>query len=60
MPRLALHEREAMRFRSRRRRRRHRTNHFRKEHPMMDVIMLAAGLVFFALSVGYAYACDRL
>ena len=31
-----------------------------KEHPMLDVILLALGLVFFALSVGYAYACDRL
>jgi hypothetical protein len=28
--------------------------------PMLDVIMLAIGLGFFALSVGYAYACDRL
>jgi len=27
---------------------------------MMDVIMLAIGLVFFALSVGYVLACDRL
>jgi SNF family Na+-dependent transporter len=27
---------------------------------MMDVIMLALGLAFFALSVGYAFACDRL
>jgi len=27
---------------------------------MMDVIMLAIGLVFFALSVGYVVACDRL
>jgi hypothetical protein len=27
---------------------------------MMDLIMLALGLVFFALSVGYAIACDRL
>jgi len=27
---------------------------------MLDVILLAMGLVFFALSVGYAYACDRL
>jgi hypothetical protein len=27
---------------------------------MMDVIMLAIGLVFFALSIGYVYACDRL
>jgi hypothetical protein len=28
--------------------------------PMLDLIMLAIGLGFFALSVGYAYACDRL
>jgi hypothetical protein len=27
---------------------------------MMDVIMIAIGLVFFALSIGYVYACDRL
>jgi K+-transporting ATPase A subunit len=27
---------------------------------MLDVIMLALGLGFFALSVGYAYACERL
>jgi hypothetical protein len=27
---------------------------------MMDIIMLALGLAFFALSVGYAFACDRL
>jgi hypothetical protein len=27
---------------------------------MMDVIMLALGLAFFALTVGYAIACDRL
>jgi len=27
---------------------------------MLDVIMLALGLGFFVLSVGYAYACDRL
>jgi hypothetical protein len=32
----------------------------RKEHPMLDVIMLAIALGFFALSVGYAIACDRL
>lgn len=31
-----------------------------KEHSMLDVIMLALGLGFFALSVGYAYACDWL
>jgi hypothetical protein len=28
--------------------------------PMLDVVMLAIGLGFFALSVGYCYACDRL
>jgi len=28
--------------------------------PMMDVVMLAIGFVFFALSIGYVYACDRL
>jgi hypothetical protein len=27
---------------------------------MLDVIMLAMGLVFFALAIGYSYACDRL
>jgi len=27
---------------------------------MMDVIMIAFGIVFFALSIGYVYACDRL
>ncbi|HAO40484.1 MAG: hypothetical protein ACJAVZ_001550 [Afipia broomeae] len=31
-----------------------------KEHSMLDIIMLALGLGFFVLSVGYAYACDRL
>ena len=28
--------------------------------PMLDLIMLAIGLGFFALSIGYSYACDRL
>ena len=28
--------------------------------PMLDVILLALGLGFFVLTVGYAYACDRL
>jgi hypothetical protein len=28
--------------------------------PMLDVIMLAMGLGFFVLSIGYAVACDRL
>jgi len=27
---------------------------------MLDLIMLAIGLAFFALSLGYTYACDRL
>jgi len=27
---------------------------------MLDFIMLAMGLVFFALAIGYSYACDRL
>jgi hypothetical protein len=27
---------------------------------MLDVILLALGLGFFVLSIGYAYACDRL
>jgi hypothetical protein len=30
------------------------------EHPMLDIFMLALGLGFFALAVGYAYACERL
>ena len=28
--------------------------------PMMDLVMLAIGFVFFALSIAYVYACDRL
>jgi hypothetical protein len=28
--------------------------------PMLDGVVLAIGLVFFALSVGYTIACDRL
>jgi len=27
---------------------------------MLDVLMLALAFIFFALSVGYADACDRL
>ena len=33
---------------------------YRKEQPMLDVILLALGLGFFALSVAYAFGCDRL
>jgi hypothetical protein len=31
-----------------------------KEASMLDIIMLAIGLGFFALSVGYTLVCDRL
>lgn len=27
---------------------------------MLDLIMLALGLAFFAAAVGYTYACERL
>jgi hypothetical protein len=27
---------------------------------MMDLVMLAIGFAFFALSIGYVYACDLL
>jgi len=27
---------------------------------MMDVVMLAIGFIFFAVSIAYAYACDQL
>jgi hypothetical protein len=30
------------------------------ELPMMDAVMLALAFVFFALSIGYVYGCDRL
>jgi hypothetical protein len=32
----------------------------RREYQMLDIIMLAIGLGFFGLSVGYAMACDQL
>ena len=31
-----------------------------QEHHMLDIVMLALGLGFFALAVGYTYACERL
>jgi hypothetical protein len=37
---------------------RHRPPH--QEHLMLDIFMVALGLGFFALSIGYAYACERL
>ena len=33
---------------------------FERGRYMLDFIMLAMGLVFFALAIGYSYACDRL
>ena len=27
---------------------------------MMDLLMLALGFFFFALAIGYTYACERL
>jgi hypothetical protein len=27
---------------------------------MMDILMLALGFAFFALAIGYTYACERL
>jgi hypothetical protein len=32
----------------------------RSEHLMLDVVMLVIALGFFAVSVGYTVACDRL
>ena len=28
--------------------------------PMLDILMIGSGLIFFALAVGYAFLCDRL
>jgi len=33
---------------------------FFEESSMLDVLMVALALGFFAASVGYAYTCDRL
>ena len=30
------------------------------EHSMLDVVVLAIGAIFFALSIAYVYACDLL
>jgi hypothetical protein len=35
-------------------------HHEAQEHLMLDVVMLALGLGFFAAAVGYTYACERL
>lgn len=31
-----------------------------KEHSMFDLVMLAVALILFAMTIAYAYACDRL
>lgn len=31
-----------------------------RSNPMMDILMLALGLGFFAVAIGYTYACERL
>jgi hypothetical protein len=31
-----------------------------KEHPMLDILMIALGFGLFAAGIGYAYACERL
>jgi hypothetical protein len=33
---------------------------FIRRVPMMDAVMIAIAFVFFALSIAYCYACDRL
>jgi hypothetical protein len=35
-------------------------NYIRKGATMLDFVLLALGIGLFALSIGYAYACDRL
>jgi hypothetical protein len=31
-----------------------------RENSMLDLLMLALGLGFFAAAIGYTYACERL
>jgi hypothetical protein len=31
-----------------------------EQRPMLDLILIAAGLGFFALSIAYAFGCDLL
>jgi hypothetical protein len=31
-----------------------------QEYLMLDILMLALGLGFFAIAIGYTYACERL
>jgi hypothetical protein len=39
---------------------RHASAKCSKEQHMMDIVLLALGLGLFALTLGYAYACERL
>jgi hypothetical protein len=39
---------------------RRRDTSYPKGSNMLDVMMLAIGLGFFVLTLGYLYACDRL
>jgi hypothetical protein len=32
----------------------------RSNNQMLDIIMLVMGIGFFAVTIGYAYACDRM
>jgi hypothetical protein len=31
-----------------------------QEQPMLDILMIALALAFFAAAIGYTYACERL
>jgi hypothetical protein len=33
---------------------------FARSIPMMDVVMVALAVAFFAVSIAYVYACERL
>ncbi|MCA1475838.1 MULTISPECIES: hypothetical protein [Bradyrhizobium] len=37
-----------------------RTSSLLRSIAMMDLLMLALGFFFFALAIGYTYACERL
>jgi hypothetical protein len=32
----------------------------REGAPMVDIIMIGSAVAFFALAIGYTYACERL
>jgi hypothetical protein len=38
----------------------HRSQGRTRSISMMDILMLALGFGFFALAIGYTYACERL